>query len=374
MIKVLHFYKTYYPNSFGGIEQVIYQLAEGGMSKGIESHVLSLSDQASVQSLKIGHHYSSYVKTNLTLASTPLALSAFSDFSKLAKQVDLIHYHFPWPFMDLVHFATRVKKPFIISYHSDIVKQKNLLRLYKPLMYKFFASAAHIVASSPNYMATSEALKHFKDKVSVIPYGLDRASYPLVDQSCKDKWQHQFGNRFFLFIGTFRYYKGLHILIEAARGASYPLVIVGAGPIEKELKQQALALGVTNVYFLGALADEDKIALLELCSAVVFPSYLRSESFGITLLEGAMYSKPMISCEIGTGTTYINIANETGLVVPPADALALRKAMDTLWFDQSLADKLGHNAGKRYLELFTAEQMINKYAQLYNSMHDHSMP
>lgn len=368
MIKVLHFYKTYYPNSFGGVEQVIYQLAEGGVNKGVQSHVLSLSKQGSCQNCKISNHDSSYSKTMLEFASTPLSLSAIGEFSKLVEQADIIHYHFPWPFMDLAHFISRVDKPTVVSYHSDIVKQKNLLRLYRPLMDKFFNSVGHIVASSPNYLATSEVLQKFKDKVTVIPYGLERSCYPAADEATKNKWRAQFGERFFLFIGTFRYYKGLHTLIEAAQGTDYPIVIVGSGPIEKELKEQAAKAEPNNIHFLGALNDVDKVALLELCGAVVFPSSLRSESFGITLLEGAMYSKPMISCEIGTGTTYVNVNNETGITVPPSDPGALRQAMDTLWNNPELAAEFGKNAGERYQAVFTSEQMINKYVDLYNAL------
>ena len=44
-----------------------------------------------------------------------------------------------------------------------------------------------------------------------------------------------------------------------------------------------------------------------------------------------MYGKPLISSEIGTGTSYININNETGIVVPPCDPTGLRQAMDYLW-------------------------------------------
>ncbi|PKD78411.1 glycosyltransferase, partial [Escherichia coli] len=107
-------------------------------------------------------------------------------------------------------------------------------------------------------------------------------------------------------------------------GANYPIVIVGAGPIESELREQAQNLGLKNVHFLGALPDEDKSALLTLSYGIVFPSHLRSEAFGISLLEGAMYRKPMISSEIGTGTTFINVNDQTGLVIPPSDPSALR--------------------------------------------------
>ena len=108
--------------------------------------------------------------------------------------------------------------------------------------------------------------------------------------------------------------------------------------------------------------------MLALCSAVVFPSHLRSEAFGITLLEGAMYSKPLISSEIGTGTTFININQHTGLVVPPSDPAALRLAMDQLWDNIELSEEFGRNARNRYLENFTSEKMVSSYIDLYNEI------
>ena len=135
--------------------------------------------------------------------------------------------------------------------------------------------------------------------------------------------------------------------MEAAKGTDYPIVIVGAGPIEEELKRQAAQLGLRNINFLGYLPDEDKIALLTLCYGVLFPSHLRSEAFGVSLLEGAMFGKPMISSEIGTGTTFINIANKTGLVVPPSDPAALRQAMQYLWEHPEQAAEMGRRAEKR---------------------------
>jgi rhamnosyl/mannosyltransferase len=147
-----------------------------------------------------------------------------------------------------------------------------------------------------------------------------------------------------------------------------PVAIVGHGPLEAELHAEASRLGLSNVHFLGALPDEDKVALLNLCYALVFPSHLRSEAFGISLLEAAMYGKPMISCEIGTGTTYINIANETGLVIPPEDPAALRQAMVALWGQPEWAAAMGRQAVFRFEELFSADAMVSAYAKLYRNL------
>ncbi|EPN04480.1 group 1 glycosyl transferase, partial [Pseudomonas syringae pv. actinidiae ICMP 19070] len=135
-----------------------------------------------------------------------------------------------------------------------------------------------------------------------------------------------------------------------------------------ELKAQAEKLQLRNVLFVGRLDDEEKACLLQRCHALVFPSHLRSEAFGISLLEASMYAKPMISCEIGTGTTYVNIHDETGLAVPPNDPLALREAMRQLWEAPEQAAEYGQNALARFQKLFTSERMCASTVQVYRDL------
>ena len=224
------------------------------------------------------------------------------------------------------------------------------------------------MASSPNYLETSDVLQKFAGKVSVIPFGIEHSSYPTPVASDLRDWKRKLGPKFFLSVGVLRYYKGLHILIEAAQGLDYPIVIVGAGPLEEELRLQVESLGLKNIHFLGHLSEMEKTALLTLCYAVVFPSHLRSEAFGISLLEGAMFGKPMISSEIGTGTTFINIADQTGLVVPPGDPVALHLAMQKLWDNPELTTEMGCCAQERYQSHFTAEKMVASYVALYHQL------
>ena len=368
IVKVLHFYKTYLPDTIGGIENVINYIARGTASMGVTTEVLALSSTMVDRVVKVDGHLVHRCRSNFEAASTPFSLSAFLRFRQLARDADIIHYHFPYPFSDVLHFASRINKPTLITYHSDIIKQKYLQKLYEPLKGKFLSSVDHIVATSPNYYETSEVLTRFKHKTSVIPIGLDKNYYPAAESKTINYWRERFGPRFFLFVGVLRYYKGLHILIEAARNSAYPIVIVGAGPIESELREHAAKLGISNIHFIGRISYEDKAALLELCYAIVFPSYLRSEAFGVSLLEGAMYGKPLISSEIGTGTSYININNETGIVVPPDDSTRLRQAMDYLWDNPIEAAAMGRHAEARYLKLFTGKQMAEAYVELYKKL------
>lgn len=367
-MKVLHFYKTYLPDSVGGVEQVIKQTAIGCGALGAEAKVLTLSSAIAEPTIIIDNHYVYRCRSNFEIASTPFSVSAILRFKQLCADSDIIHYHFPYPFADLLHVLTRVNKPTVLTYHSDIVKQKGLLRIYRPLMNKFLGSVDRIVSTSPNYLASSKVLTRFKDKVSVIPIGLDKSTYPMPTKERLGHWREKVGDKFFLFVGVMRYYKGLHILIEAACNAQYSIVIAGAGPIEKELREQAVSLGLTNIQFIGFVSDEDKVALFTLSYAVLFPSHLRSEAFGVSLLEGAMYGKPSISSEIGTGTSYINIDGETGKVIKPGDSGALRAAMDFLWDNPSVAKAMGESAEKRYYDLFTAAKMAKSYYDLYKGL------
>ncbi|HEX8787370.1 MAG TPA: glycosyltransferase family 4 protein [Telluria sp.] len=367
-MRVLHFCKTYFPDSVGGIEQVIRQMCVGTGRLGVTNHVLSLSRERDLAPFEFEGHTVHRAHLDFELASNGVSLAAIGKLARMAREADVVHYHFPWPFTDMAHFLARIDKPTVLTYHSDIVRQKTLLRLYQPLKHRFLQSVDAIVATSPNYLASSAVLDRYRDKTRVITFGLDKTSYPEPDQARLDAWRAKVGPKFFLFVGVLRYYKGLHILLDAVAGTDYPVVIVGAGPIEQELKAHAERLGLKKVMFVGKVDDLDKVALLKLCYAVAFPSHLRSEAFGISLLEGAMYGKPMISSEIGTGTTYINIDGETGLVVPPSDHEALRAAMRKLWDNPAMASEMGRRAEARYWQLFTSAQMADDYTQLYQEL------
>jgi len=252
-----------------------------------------------------------------------------------------------------------------VTYHSDIVRKKFLDKVYQPLRHWFLNDVERIVVTTPNYLPGSPLLNQCPDKTEAVTYGLDKDIYPQPASESLAKWRERFTGRFFLFVGVLRYYKGLHILLEAVADTDMSVVIVGDGPEAAALKQQASDLQMGNVHFLGALPEADKVALLSLCYGVVFPSHLRSEAFGISLLEAAMYAKPMISSEIEIGSNYVNIADETGLVVPPEDVFALRAAMNRLWDKPGLAAQMGNFAQKRCQTIFTAEMMAKNYVRLY---------
>lgn len=101
---------------------------------------------------------------------------------------------------------------------------------------------------------------------------------------------------------------------------------------------------------------------------MVLPSHLRSEAFGMVLVEAEMFGKPMICCEIGSGTSYVNEHGVTGLVVPPEQPDALAKAMQALLADDALAGRMGQAARARYEAMFSGPALGDAYRSLYRSV------
>ena len=367
-MRVLHVYRTFFPDSQGGLEEAIKQICLSTRSAGVESRVFALSRDASPEPRRVAGIEVFQGALDFELASCSVSLRSLALFRRLHAWADIVHYHFPWPFGDVLHLLQSEPKASVVTYHSDIVRQRLLRLVYKPVMMRFLDSVDRIVCTSPNYFATSDTLVRFRDKVSVIPIGLDAASYPAVDPRELEAVRHEFGTDFFLFIGVLRYYKGLHILLDAMQGAPYKVLIVGSGPTENDLKRQAEELGLDNVYFTGSVSNATKVAMLSQCRGIVFPSYLRSEAFGVTLLEGAMHGKPLISTEVGSGTSHINLHNETGLVVSPGSPRTLRRAMDKLAKDDEFALEMGRRARQRFEAYFTGDIMGARYAGIYSEL------
>lgn len=361
-MRILHVFKTYKPDNFAGVERVIWQLATEGRAYGLESEVFCLSPRPFPKTINLDGHLVHRAKQDIYLASTGLSLSGLCEFRSLAQAADIIHYHFPWPWMDVAHLFVQPSKPSVVTYHSDVVRQKILGRLYAPLRDFFLEAVDVVVATSPNYANSSPVLHRFAHKTSSIPIGLASPVAPL--QRDLDRWHSLIGGRFFLFLGALRYYKGLTFLVEAARLSGLPVVIAGDGELKEFIERENLP----NIRLLGTVSEPDKRALLALCTAFVFPSHLRSEAFGVALLEAAFAGKPMVSCEIGTGTSYVNLDGETGIVVSPANPVELAQAMLTLADDPALCSRYGAAAKARAKALFSSDAMIRSYRNLYRSL------
>jgi glycosyltransferase involved in cell wall biosynthesis len=375
-ISVLHCYRTYFPDSQGGGEEAIRQIALSTQAQGFTNTVFCLSAKPKPSTIQ---REEATVERCLSWAAPGSCdlgtLTAFRRFRELMRSADIVHYHFPWPFADLLHLTASSKgKPSVMTYHSDIVRQRVMARLYRPLMVRMVSAMSAVVATSEAYARTSVILRSSvsKNRLRVIPLGIFEQSYRGAITEAKGiSLQDRFGlspNGYFLSLGVLRYYKGLHSLVEAARTLDFPVVIAGDGPMRSELEESARNFPPGRLRFLGFVSEAEKIALMRGCRAFVLPSHLRSEAFGMVLVEAAMLGKPMISCEIGTGTSFVNLNEKTGLVVEPSNPLSLGTAMKRVLNDEKLAADWGQCARSRYEQLFSGSSLGVAYSALYREV------
>ena len=369
---VLHIYRTYFPDPPGGLQEAIRQIALSTQPHGVDNTIFALSPKPVPSILLRPEARIVRCRSWAAPASCDLGgIEALSRFVQLSRESDVVHYLFPWPFADLLHALVRPACPAVLTYISDVVRQRWLGTAYAPLMWRTLRSMKVIVANCPAYARTSPILsdRSICDKVRVIPLGIEESSYlKNGDDGVFERIGVRMDEPFFLFIGVLRYYKGLDYLIQAAKNLKAPIVIAGSGPEGARLMDLATEIESNNVIFAGQVSDAEKVALLKRCRALVLPSHLRSEAYGMVLVEASMFARPLISCEIGTGTSYVNEHETTGFVVPPEDPQALARAMNSLLADDALAHRMGAAARTRYEQLFSGEALGNAYAALYREV------
>lgn len=371
-LKVLQVYKDYYPPVVGGVEGHINLLANGLRERGIKVEVLVSNTWAKLDILHINGITVFKVPQLGRFASAPLNPSLPYWVRKLGSNADIIHFHFPNPTGEVASLIAGLDKKTVVTYHSDIIRQAKLAKLYAPLLHRFLKNSAAIIATSPMYLQSSQVLRQFEDKCRIIPFGIDLGKFcPNSDiKRQSDRIRASFQTPIVLFIGRFRYYKGLYILLEAMKGVPGTLLLIGIGPMEKELKERVAVDPDLRerVFFLGELPDEEVVHHLQSCDLFVLPSIFRSEAFGIVLLEAMACGKPIISTELGTGTSFVNQHGETGLVVPPNDPKALADAMNYLFAEPELRERLGKGARERVERYFCLDRMVEDVIRTYEDL------
>ncbi|ADO76496.1 glycosyltransferase [Halanaerobium praevalens] len=366
-MKVLQINKLYYPFT-GGVEQVAYDISNE-LGKRVDMNVLVANDKfkksrelingANVtRSASIGRYFSMPVAPKF-----PLELKKIN--------ADIFHYHLPFPLGVVSDLMVNPNGKKIVTWHSDIVKQKNILKFYKPFLNKFLNKVDKIVTTSPNMIENSPFLQEYKNKCKVIPLGINPQDFELTNyiKGKKEEIKKTYKEPIIFFVGRLVYYKGIEVLIRAMENIDAQLLIGGTGPLEDELKNLVNSLDLNdNIEFLGFVKDKDLAAYYHASDFFVLPSVASSEAFGIVQLEAQACGKPVISTNLLTGVPYANKDQETGIVVEPNSIEELHKAIQRLLNDDSLRSNLGENAKKRVNEKFTIKKMGEAYFDLYNEL------
>lgn len=369
-MNILHIYKDYHPVA-GGIENHIKTLAEAQAARGHAVSVLVTSRDGRIRTESLNGVRVVFAARQATVSSAPISLGLPGLLAR--ERPDIAHLQFPYPWGELANLIAGRARRTVLTYHSDIVRQKYMRVIYAPLMHQVLKRADALIATSPNYIESSPVLSRWKSKCHVVPLGIDPTRFLNVDERAAQRMRADLlsgappDTALLLSVGVLRYYKGLGYLLQAL--ASMPparLAIVGAGPMEAELKALTQALNLSQrVRFLGAVPDADLPACYAACDVFVFPSSERSEAYGLVQVEAMFAGKPVVATELGTGTTFITQAGVTGLVVPPRQPEPLAAALNRLIAEPALRARLGAAGRERALREFTAEAMVERVERVY---------
>lgn len=366
MIRVLMFNKLYHPY-IGGVERVVYDLCQELKDK-VELKVLAANTKFKTEiEQKDNYKIIRVASLGSVLSSVHLAMTMPRWWKRL--ESDIVHFHFPSPIAELYCLMlSPPAQPLVVSYHADIVGYNKALFLYTPFLINFLKRANRIIVSSSAILERSPFLSKFKDKCTVIPYGIDIEKFNLTKelQQKVNSLRSQFKGPIVLFVGRLVNYKGIEYLISAMADIDATLLIVGKGPREGKLKDLAKKLKLSNkIYFIGELPDKDLPAYYHACDVFVLPSVNNKEEFGIVQLEAHACSKPVISTNLPTGVPFVNLDGVTGLIVPPRSPDKLAEAINRLLSDTELCQKLGEQARKRIETEFKLSDMAEKVLDVY---------
>lgn len=283
-------------------------------------------------------------------------------------KADIVHLHWPHPLALLAYMASGSNAHLVITYHSDIVRQKITGKLLEPFLERALRKAT-ILPTSPNYMESSALLARFRENCRVVPLGIDPQRVNQVLTSRVKEFRSRYGQRMILATGRQVPYKGFRYLIEAMREVDGHLVLVGDGPLRGELQAQAAQAGLADkITFAGQVSDEDLRAYYAACAIFAFPSVERSEAFGLVQLEAMAAGKPVVNTDVDSGVPYVSVHEQTGLTARVGDVKSLAGHLNTLLHNEHLRLHYGDAARRRVFEKFTLEKMSNQVLAVYDEV------
>lgn len=364
-ISVLHLGK-FYPPYRGGIESHLHALCRE-LTKSITVNVIVASEtrrrhESEVEGVKVRR-----LPRLLSLSATPFCPTIVREIRRT--DADIVHLHLPNPLAALAYLASGHQGRLVITWHSDIVRQKTIAKLLRPLDDAILSRASALIASSPNYVDSSPILSRNRDRCRVIPFGIDGDGFRPRDAETAAKIRKRYGPRIVLAVGRLVYYKGFEYLIRAMAAVQGHLLLVGEGPLQKKLERLAFDAGAMDrITFLGRVSQEEMAGYYHAADVFTMPSIARSEAFGIAQLEAMVCGKPVVNTWLKSGVPFVSIDGETGITVAPADAGQLAAAINRLLGDPDLRARLGAAAARRARDHFSVAVMVARTLELYREV------
>jgi rhamnosyl/mannosyltransferase len=360
----------FYPPVSGGMEIHLKTICEGLRGQVELEALVANTTAATIREAVNGVSLTRW-KSFGQAASQPLVATLIFELNRLARafKPDLVHLHAPNPLaaVSLLCSNLMATSKICLTWHSDIVKQKTLLKLYAPFQRRLLDAAAAILVSSPQMLAQSTFLPNYHKKCVVGSFGIDLAR--LETDPCRvQAIQSNFGSKpLIVAVGRLSDYKGFDVLIKVMTRIDAQLLIIGEGELKRDLQLLIEKLNLTEkVRLLGRQANAYNF--VKACDVFAMPSVDKRETFGYAQVEAMAFSKPVVATRLGSGVEYVNRHGETGILVEPNNEIALGDAILELIRNPELRQKFGANGRKRVEQLFSKEAATRQLMDVYEQI------
>lgn len=351
-----HVCKTFFPLR-GGVEVVVDAICRC-TANAANSTVLSAAT-ATIGQKKYPFARLKLAKSYGELLSTPLAPKIFFEIWRSLRSANVVCVHYPFPLADIaVGLAGLFARAEVVVYwHAKIYSQKLSKWFIFPFTYLMILKASKVVVASPSMLEHSAMLRHFRRKVTVLPYGL-----PELSESASNS--HDDG--YFLAIGRHVPYKGFDVLIKAFATTHHRLIIAGDGARYSDHLALVKKLGLCDrVSLLGSVSEAKKSKLLKGCTALILPSIYPSEAFALVQLEAMQFAKPIINTSLKSGVPWVARNSVESITVSPSNATELANAANRLASDDELRTRLGANGRIRRDNMFSEDMFSKRIHKLF---------
>ncbi|MBR1801491.1 MAG: glycosyltransferase [Bacteroidaceae bacterium] len=355
----------------GGVEKVMYALAKELSERGIDCDAMFASKDGHTQDIQLNEHCHIYIcRTYLEAKATMIAPTMVTTLKQVCRHYDIIHVHHPDPMAALALYLSGFKGKIILHWHSDIIRQNKLLKLYRPLQSWLIRRADAIVGTSPVYLEQSSALARIQQKCHCIPIGVyETTSNAALTEQIRQQYA---GKKIVFSLGRLVLYKGYEHLIQAATYLpdDYVVLIGGTGHQHNHLSEIINSQKLNDkVKLLGFVPDEELGAYFDASDLFCLPSIDKREAFAIVQVKAMIHGRPIVSTDIpGSGVPWVNQNGISGITVPPCDSKALATAIQQVCADEQYYHRLCHQSRQRYEQLFRMEKMIDAHQALYEEI------
>ncbi len=286
------------------------------------------------------------------------------------RDTDLLHIYFGHTGVHLLPFIRRWPKPVVVSFHGADVRP----RADRP---GYLDSLKQLLAELPLVMARSESLKArlvdlgcAEEKIRINRTGIPMDAFPIADRKfpADGSWHFVQACRLIEKKGLRTAFKAFASFAAGRPGAKF--TIAGAGPLQEELEELAIDLGIDGkIEFVGFLSEAELGALFASAHAFVHPSQVTGEQDqeGVpnAMLEAMATALPILATKHG-GIPEAVDHGSAGLLVEERDDVALAAAMESLAVDEALWRSLGNQAAEDVRKRFGQAEQIANLERIYD--------